>query len=299
MPLASTAYDRPINLRLAPLSTLDTLSLLATPGRLALAVEIAAELGSGFVAGGSLIGSAGLPTLVHRATGLVFAAIPGGEFIMGMTREEIAEIVMLYAALGRAEEAREAVSWATQPPRRVGVLPFLCAVSPVTDRIAYTLLADIHHGDDETYVPRDAPIPFAPRVAAELRGALGFRFLAEAEWEWIAREGGVRTTLAEKPKAISLDLDPARSPEPRPNAYGIDLYHAGLEFVADRWHKGYDGAPGYALAWAPRVIPEHTRGCPSDFRDDIEAIRLWAGVREGKSGEDSAMARFALDLPFR
>ncbi|MDI1482409.1 hypothetical protein [Polyangium sp. y55x31] len=297
MTLVSSAYGRPLNPRFAPLASRQALDTLEPGARLALAATIAEGLGSAFVPGETLVGAAGLPTVLHRPTNMRFVAIPGGTFGMGLSETEIEEIAALYAPLGRADEARDFVRWSTQPPRRVRVLPFLCALAPVTDHLAHARLADMYPGEDEGYAPSDAPVPFAPRLAAELRGVLGFRLLSEAEWEWVAREGGARTWLRDPPQSISLALDPAREPSPRPNAFGIDLLEAGLEFVADAWHEGYAGAPADAIAWQPRAIPDNTRGCHGGFQDEIEAVRLHAGVREGRHGDDPAAVRFAIDLP--
>ncbi|MDI1447143.1 hypothetical protein [Polyangium sp. 6x1] len=297
MTLLSSAYSRRLDPRFAPLASREAFESLAPEARFALASEIAQALGPAFAPVSELIGAAGLPSLVHRPTKMFFVVIPGGTFVMGLSDDEVDEIAALYAPLGRADEARAFVRWSTQPPRRVRVLPFLCARTPVTERLAHERLADLYPGDGEGYVPSDAPVPFAPRLAAELRGVVGFRLLAEAEWEWIAREGGARSWLGQPPTSISLTLDPARDPSPRPNAFGIDLLRAGLEFVADAWHEGYTGAPADAIAWHPRAIPDNTRGCHGGFMDEIEAVRLHAGVREGRHGDDPAAVRFALDLP--
>ncbi|MDC3957340.1 formylglycine-generating enzyme family protein [Polyangium jinanense] len=297
MPLLSSAYSRRLHPRFAPLASREGLDALQPDARLALASEIARALGPTFAPVSQLIGAAGLPSLLHGPTKMQFVAVPGGTFVMGLSEAEIDEIAALYAPLGRADEARALVRWSTQPPRRVRVQPFLCALEPVTDRLAHARLADMYPDEDEGYVPSDAPVPFAPRLAAELRGVLGFRLLSEAEWEWIAREGGARSWLREPPTSISLALDPARDPSPHPNAFGVDLLQAGLEFVADAWHEGYAGAPADAIAWQPRAIPDNTRGCHGGFQDEIEAVRLHAGVREGRHGDDPAAVRFAIDLP--
>lgn len=297
MPLASTAYSRPLDPRFAGLATRETLAALAPSERVALAASLAEALGGVFSAESELAGAAGLPVLVHRPTAMRFIVVVGGEMVMGMRPEEIDAVSALYAPLGRADEAREHVSWATQPPRKVRVRPFLCAARPITDRLAHMLLEDILHGDDATYVPKDEPVPFEPRIAAELRGALGMRLLAEAEWEWMAREGGVRTWLGAPPRTLEEALDPAWRKASRENAFGFDFLRDGLEFVADAWHKGYEGAPADAVAWEPRAVPDHGRGCPKAFPDELEATRLCAGVREGRLGDELGAVRFAIDLP--
>jgi len=294
MLLASTAYGRPLDPRFSSLATRSALEPLDTRARLDLAAVVSDALGPAFAPGSELAGAAELPSVLHRSSGLFFVAIPGGEFVMGMSPAEIDEVAALFAPLGRADEARDAVSWASRPTRRVRVLPFLCAVQPSTDRVARAFLGDRYPGD-ERRAPTDEPILLSPRAAAELRGALGFRLLAEAEWEWVAREGGTRSWLCDPPASISFDLDPGGSTEHYPNAFGV--LHAGLEFVADAWRRAYEGAPPDAIAWKPRAIPDHARGFHGSWQDELEAIRLHAGVREGKHGDDEAAVRFAIDLP--
>jgi hypothetical protein len=296
MPLASTAYARPLDLRFVSLSRLETLRALASEARVALAAAIADALGPKFAPSDALVGTAGLPAVVHSPTAMRLVAIPGGDFVMGMTPEEIDEIARLYAPLGRADEAREYVSWATQPPRSVSVLPFLCAEEPISERVARALLPDLYADDEDDGAGAFAQV--TPRRAAELRGALGFRFLAEAEWEWIAREGGARRWLSDAPpSAMSLGLDPGGADPCAPNAFGFALLRAGIEFVGDTWHESYESAPSVAIAWEPRAVPEHARGCHACWQDEMEAVRLHAGVREGRHGDHPAAVRFALDLP--
>lgn len=302
MPLASTAYHRPLDPQFAALATRAVYDALAEPGRRALAGALATALGPAFSALEELAGAARLPAVLHRPTGMRFIAVVGGEMVMGLSPAELTELVGLYAPLGRAEEAREHLVWSTQPPHRVRIMPFLCASTPITARIAHILLADLLPEDEHGAEPKDEPICFRPicfrpRIAAELRGALGMRLLSEAEWEWIAREGGARSWLGDPPTAISMELDPARSKAPCENGFGMDMVHAGLEFVADAWHKGYEGAPADGVAWDPRAVPDHTRGCPGQWQDEMEAARLHAGVREGRHGDEDAAVRFVLDLP--
>jgi hypothetical protein len=285
-----------MDLRFSPLSTLEALRAHASEARLALAASIAGALGPRFAPCDALVGKEGLPAVVHSSTAMRLVAIPGGEFVMGMDPDEIDEVARLYAPLGRADEAREYVTWATQPPRRVRVQPFLCAEEPISERVARLLLPDVY--EEGNLDGADELAMVTPRRAAEIRGALGFRFLAEAEWEWIAREGGRRRWLLdEPPSAISLDLDPGRGRSAPPNAFGFALLRSGLELVGDTWHQSYASAPLVAITWEPRVVPEHARGCHAGWQDEMEAIRLHAGAREGRHGDDAAAVRFALDLP--
>jgi hypothetical protein len=297
MPLASHSYHRPLDPRFSALLDRASLAALAPPARLEMASAIAAALGPAFQPHPELVGNAGLPAVRHEPSGLLFVAIPGGQLTMGLSPEEIAEIAALYAPLGRADEARDAVTWSTQPPHLVGVLPFLCAVQPVSDRLAHALVPDLFRGDEEGFVPGERAARVRPSIAAGIRGALGMRFLSEADWEWIAREGGARRWLSAPPARISLELDPAGGKASAPNAFGIDLLHGDLELVGDAWHEGYEGAPGDGAAWDPRAVPDNARGCHSGWQDEMEAIRLHAGVREGKHGDDEAVVRLAIDLP--
>src|SRR5687767_166201 len=82
-------------------------------------------------------GSAGLPLLVHRATGQRFVRVPGGTFVMGWLGSE------LRAAFEEVGFDPEIASWRdahrtsyelANPVRAVRVDPFLCGCSPLTGR---------------------------------------------------------------------------------------------------------------------------------------------------------------------
>ncbi|MGK3971055.1 formylglycine-generating enzyme family protein [Sorangium sp. So ce118] len=173
--------------------------------------------------------------VVHQATGLAFVAVPGGEFGMGLSDEDI-------------EEAAEHVDWTTsvarwidraaasaRPVHRVKVRPFLCARA-LLDRDQLNTLS--HGRLTGESVERSDALAFVRAVS--------LRLPSEAELEWLARDGGAcRFTLdaARQLDAIRGDDRLLRS------RFGVrDLHRA--QWAEDDWHPTYDGAPDASLPWA-------------------------------------------------
>ncbi|MEZ4294407.1 MAG: hypothetical protein R3B70_05490 [Polyangiaceae bacterium] len=159
-------------------------------------------------------------SLVHVATRMRFAAVPGGLFEMGFTEsdQEDAQEVMDWDG-GGGDYVEELVATA-RPPHDVTVRPFLCARTVWRD------------GDKIV----DADRAEALRVAAEL----GLRLPSEAELEWIGRDGG----------ETGFILDAADEPDPEElrSRFGLTELH-WFQWAADDWHASYDGAPGDSAAW--------------------------------------------------
>jgi len=119
------------------------------------------------------------------------------------------------------------------------------------------------------------------------------RLPTEAEWEYCCRAGST-TIYSFGPKATGPTDDGnsatildeygwhtgnAAGNDPpvgakKPNAWGLYDMHGYLwEFVADRWHDRYDGAPLDARAWeaAPPGTPRVIRG--GSWRDHFQQLR--------------------------
>lgn len=71
----------------------------------------------------------------------------------------------------------------------------------------------------------------------------GWRLPSEAEWEYVAREGRAAPFLRD----VAASFREGRE-ERTETTWGIaDL--GSREWVGDRWHDGYEGAPSDSTAW--------------------------------------------------
>jgi formylglycine-generating enzyme required for sulfatase activity len=273
------------------LSTLVAFTSLTEEARRSLAARIAAALGAAYAAHSDLVGAARLPAVRHEPTGLVFAAVPGGTFTMGLRDDETEDLrrtVLRDDPKNRfdREIAGHHIPQMT-PAHEVEVRPFLCATDFITAQ-----------GEPVTEDYCDDPsitAEYAAEVVAKLR-AHGQRLLSDAEWEWVAREGGRRSWILDVTGKWGMGLDDMR--EDPANAWGIRRLKSAMgEFVADGWHPSYVGAPSDSRPWDPDPSgkPGVHRGAHSCWQDDMEAVTCHAALREMASGDGAVRA--AIDLP--
>ena len=172
--------------------------------------------------------------------------IPAGEFMMGSPASEE----------GRADDEG--------PQHRVTVRSFALGVTEVTldeweacvrgggcygyrpyggDDAGSLPISGVSWGDAQGYVSW---------LSAETGAA--YRLPSESEWEYAARAG--TTTPFHTGATISTDQANYASREPTPvgafapNAFGLYDMHGNVwEWVEDRWHRSYRGAPSDGTAW--------------------------------------------------
>ena len=160
-----------------------------------------------------------------------------------------------------------------KPIHRVTIKPFAISKFPVTVREWNACVA----AKSCTYAPTgkdDAPVANLSWTDAQQFvewlskvTQKPFRLPSEAEWEYAAR-GGTRTNFG---GAISFRrtwpivkdaMNPTTTSQPlkvgsfKPNPFG--LYDMGgniHQWVADCWHKNYQGAPSDGSAWVDRRLP--------------------------------------------
>jgi formylglycine-generating enzyme required for sulfatase activity len=112
-----------------------------------------------------------------------------------------------------------------------------------------------------------------------------YRLLTEAEWEYAARAGTVtRYFWGDDPRGgdancngcgSSWDL---RQTAPvgslKPNAFGLyDMLGNVWEWVEDRWHENYNGAPTDASAWLTGGDPDYRVIRGGSWRNESELVR--------------------------
>jgi hypothetical protein len=154
------------------------------------------RLGPEFVPAKSA-GREGFPSVHHARIGIDLIAVPGGSLLQGLRDDEVDELRLRVFGpedTGRFERECAGFRSAAAPLRTVEVSPFLCARSPLGGALIRTL------GLEASLIDFDAL--FRAANARSAATTLGFRLLTEAEWEWIAREGGVRSWIIEIPDGV-------------------------------------------------------------------------------------------------
>lgn len=264
------------------LVSVETWSAVPQAARKGLIADLVRELavahpGLPFKVGSARVGEPNLGSVVHEPSGIELVVVPGGRFAMGFTADDL---FALWGAMkidaddeGLAQFGGEIAR--ARPARSVAVRPFLLARKPTA---AASLAEAAGLGPDGD-------------AFAALR-QLGWRLPSEAEWEWIAREGGATRFVALP--AAKHPLKPTLVPPTRePSGWGFEGLLNENQACADGWHDDHAGAPGDARARDPEQGPDVSRSGHTWWQDHAEAIALLAGYRLRGRG----LIRLALDLP--
>jgi formylglycine-generating enzyme required for sulfatase activity len=245
---------------------------------------VASVLGRDFEARDELLGERRLPTLLHRATKLVFVVIPGGRFEMGLSDGDIEEAAELIDVTGGVANFIAELKRTARPTREVRVAPFVCCRQTTPPKQVKVLSK--RRFEFSTPSAQDA---------AAFMAVAGFRLPSEAELEWLARDGG----------SLHFTYDAVRTYRnegrwPTVGGFGVEDLLVG-EWAADEKHRSYKGAPADSSPWSQGGPPGVYRGGAVDGpgQSDEEMIGALAANRrfppEGMTPD--ATVRLVSSLP--
>jgi formylglycine-generating enzyme required for sulfatase activity len=183
---------------------------------------------------------------LHVPTQLTFVDIPGGTFEMGLSAAERARIEK---ALPAEHHAAFAAVAAKCRPRKATVKPFRVATTPIP-----------HERSQKLGGTTDRIFGFAcnpMKTVEKWAKKFGFRLLTEAEWEFLARDGGTRGWGDDLEALLARLSDPDKKAPPYTNRFGVEGLHAG-SYVDD-------GSLVRSTIW-------RDSGYPNEVGEDIPGI---------------------------
>jgi hypothetical protein len=227
----------------------------------------------------------------HAPLDLVFVVVPGGRFQMGFREDDRAAVARVMDiddpwVAGFLKECEEHA----RPVHEVAVRPHLFAQRFLEGHQIERI--DPEHGSEEVNLAD----------ATRLSAAAGFRLPSEAEWEWVAREGGGLHFACDAPARFQGE---PLSPLDLRHGFGIeDLL--GAQHMADHPHPNYEGAPATSEPWTDRherqwTLEERRRADDSVRRGALDdAVERQAGLvyclASLRMGGDYIMLRLCRDL---
>jgi Leucine-rich repeat (LRR) protein len=239
-----------------------------------------------------------LPRLKETNSGLVFIAIAGGSFSMGLNNSEKKELIKLTKKWSEESQmhVKDLQNFAS-PSHEVSVPAFLCLEMPITPSQGIETIPALQTTGDICLFD-----PFTAVCYAKRSGA---RLLSEAEWEYVARQGVSKSWLTINEHPITHNLPKYFKDTLAKGGLGGEGDMFGLRglgwgtWVEDGWHDSYAGAPIDGSAWEPKELPEMIRSgafLSWPWQMDGEALLLHVAHREHQVNRNFPIL-LARDLP--
>ncbi len=279
-------------------ATLKTWQKLSSSAKAKIGKELAQVLGKDYEAAGLTDGKA-LVRLAHKPSGIVFVAIPGGTYEMGLDEKNLAAIQKIARKFGaEAKTHAKGLKYIAMPKHTVTMAPFLCSEIPLTLKQVQALKLK----KDFNTTPVHGIAQIDAKNAVDVVKNSGGRFLTESEWEYIAKADEDRLWLNGKmdPKEYVIEFM-GKDVRDDGESFGVHGLTWGT-WVDDSWHNSYKNAPTDGSAWESHELPEMVRGgaAPMLFPWQMggEAMLLLTVHRE-KVEKGTYPVLLAKDLPKR
>lgn len=223
-------------------------------------------------------------TFISPSTGMEFVLIPAGEFMMGSednNREKPVHSVKIKNSFYMGKYPVTQKQWEkvmrNNPSKFKGELQPIERVS-WKDAQEFVKKLNGKEGTDKYRLPSEAEWEYACRAGTTTRYYFSDDELKLRYYAWYAENSGYRTHSVGQKK---------------PNSWGLYDMHGNVwEWVQDRWHDNYEGAPSNSSAWENGSDPSRVmRGgswnldsakyCRSAFRDRLffESRDFFVGFR--------------------